>query len=279
MSDQPYQPIASDDDVQKQPSSPSEVVKKVIGILRTDEMRSVTSEEMPPTGRSARPDEVASTRTRQETSLTKTEKPLQSVASREVPKPVSSSSSSRTEDVPTPPPWALEQFFNGEVDLDLELNKRMPNLPMMSTLQFRALGANPQRHIATLTTQDNSASFLIETDQSTKVTHFSFVLGSMLTLRFMMDELSDADRTRWMDLMRRDGGGLSFLWGVNRWTRDYLICVNRRHHTNIFAFSPNRFEAGVRVTAPIMKQLTAWLHNAWTKPITPDDPDKPILTW
>jgi len=30
------------------------------------------------------------------------------------------------------PPWTLQQFFNGEIDLDVELAKRFPNMPMVN---------------------------------------------------------------------------------------------------------------------------------------------------
>jgi hypothetical protein len=175
------------------------------------------------------------------------------------------------------PPWTLEQFFNGEIDLDVELTKRFPTMPMMANVHFRTLGTKSGRRVATLNTQDNSASLVIDADMSSKVIQMSFTLGSMLTLRFSLAQLSDMDRTRWVDLMRRDQGGLAFLWGPNRWASDYLICISRK--TNFYAFSPNNFEAGIRLTPPVMKQLLDWLDEVWSELTQEDDDSSPLLTW
>ena len=43
------------------------------------------------------------------------------------------------------PPWTLQQFFNGEIDLDVELVKRFPSMPLMSTIHFRSLGTRTGR--------------------------------------------------------------------------------------------------------------------------------------
>ena len=67
---------------------------------------------------------------------------------------------------PDAPPWTLQQFFDGEVDLDVELSKRFPALPVMSEIRFRNLGTRSGRRVATLTTQDNSATLIIEADTS-----------------------------------------------------------------------------------------------------------------
>lgn len=181
--------------------------------------------------------------------------------------------------LPTQPPWALQQFFNGEIDLDVELAKRYPTMPMMSLVQQRVLGSNSGRRVCTLTAQDGSAALILDADPATQVVQFSFTLGSMITLRFTLESLSDADQKRWLELMRREQGGLAFLWGQARWENDYLICVSRRNHTNIFAFSPHNFDAGIRLTPPVTHQLLDWLQAVWT-PHTPDvDDSAPLLTW
>lgn len=175
-------------------------------------------------------------------------------------------------------PWVLQQFFNGEIDLDVELSQRFQNMPVMATINFRTMGTKSKRGVASLATQDNSAQMLIDVDGVSKVAQFSFSFGSMLTLRFMLDELSDVDRTRWLELMRRKEGGLTFLWGPSRWEHDYLICTVRRYYTNIYAFSPNKFEAVARLTPDVTKQLLDWLEGFW-KAAPPQEDTPPLLTW
>jgi|GEM_PF-911254 len=177
------------------------------------------------------------------------------------------------------PPWTLQQFFNGEIDLDVELSKRFPTMPMMALISFRTLGTTTGRRVATLTTQDGAAALILDADLRTKEIQLSFTLGSMLTLRFTLDTLSEMDRTRWLDLMRREQGGLAFLWGQNRWESDYLICISRKHHTNFFAFSPNRFEAGIRLTSTATRQLLDWLNEVWSADPQQKDDVPPLLTW
>ncbi|MCA9914417.1 MAG: hypothetical protein KC496_13775, partial [Anaerolineae bacterium] len=40
---------------------------------------------------------------------------------------------------PEKTPWTLQQFFDGEIDLDVELAKRFPSMPIMSKIDFRTL--------------------------------------------------------------------------------------------------------------------------------------------
>lgn len=177
-------------------------------------------------------------------------------------------------------PWTLQQFFNGEIDLDVELSKRFARMPMMASVRFRTLGAHSGRKVASLETQDGSASVIIDADKKTKVIQLSFTLSSMLTLRFMLANLSDADRSRWLELMRRQQGGISFLWGPDRWQDDYLICISRNNHTNIYAFSANSFEAAVRLTPNVTQKLLDWLDEIWQDdPSDESSDDQPLLTW
>jgi hypothetical protein len=180
---------------------------------------------------------------------------------------------------PVEPPWALQQFFNGQIDLDVELSKRYPAMPMLSIMQKRPLGEHPARRVCTLSVQDGAAALNLDADLNTRVVHFSFTLSGMLTLRFTFDTLSDADRRRWLELMRREEGGLAFLWGRQRWESDYLICISRRHHTSLYAFSPAGFDAGVRLTAQITRQMVDWLEEVWTQTSAQEDPPSPLLTW
>ena len=176
------------------------------------------------------------------------------------------------------PPWTLQQFFNGEIDLDVELARRFPTMPMMATLKTRSLGTNTGRKVAELATQDGAATMIIDADTASKVIQLSFTFGSMITLKFVMSDLNNMDRTRWVELMRRDTGGLAFLWGTTRWASDYLICISRKHFTNMYAFSPNNFEAGVRLTPTVTRELLDWLEKIWDEP-EPDDEPPQLLTW
>lgn len=177
-------------------------------------------------------------------------------------------------------PWALQQFFDGEIDLEQELLKRFPAVPIMTTIKFRTLGLNSSRKVATLSTQDSGASLIVDADVETKVVQLSFTFGSMLTLRYVLSDLPTNNRERWLELMRREKGGLAFLWNEDRWREDYLICVSREYSTNIFAFSPRNFESAVRITKNVTTELLTWLEDIWVNvPEISDDDDAPLLTW
>ena len=176
------------------------------------------------------------------------------------------------------PPWTLQQFFNGEVDLELELAKRFPKMPMMARIKFREVGTHSKIHSAALSTQDGSAGLTVDVDPKNKYVQMSFTIESMITLRFMLVSLSDMDRDRWLELMQREQGGLAFLWGPDRWQNDYIICLSRKYFTNMYAFSPNNFEAGVRMTPSVSKELLEWLERTWELE-APDDEPPPLLTW
>lgn len=174
------------------------------------------------------------------------------------------------------PPWTLQQFFNGEIDLESELSTRFSSMPVMSSIRFRGLGTRSTRGVAALATQDGAAQVTFDADKSSRVVQVSFTFGSMLTLRFVLRDL--VDRQRWLELMRRSEGGLAFLWGTARWENDYVICVSRRYYTNFYAFSPNGFEAAARFTPAVTKQLIDWLETYWSEDDQHDD-TSPLLTW
>lgn len=176
------------------------------------------------------------------------------------------------------PPWTLQQFFNGEVDLELELGKRFPKMPMMARIKFREVGTHSKIHSATLSTQDGSAGLTVDVDPKNKYMQMSFTIESMITLRFMLVSLSSMDRERWLDLMQREQGGLAFLWGPDRWQSDYIICLGRKYFTNMYAFSPNNFEAGVRMTPTVSQELLDWLDRTWQLE-APDENPPTLLTW
>lgn len=175
-------------------------------------------------------------------------------------------------------PWTLQQYFAGEIDLESELSTRFSSMPLMSLIKFRTLGTQTGRGVATVSAPDGSAEVIFDADKNTGVVHMSFTLGSMLTLRFSLTDLSFENRQRWLDLMQRDEGGLAFLWGPERWEKDYLICMTHKYFTNIYAFSPNNFSAAIRMTPDVTKQLLDWLQTYWQKNDSDDDTPK-LLTW
>lgn len=180
--------------------------------------------------------------------------------------------------MPASPPWTLQQFFDGEIDLDVELASRSQNMPVMSTIKFRELGTRSGRGVATISTSDGSAQVIFDADAVSRVVQMSFTYGAMLTLRFSLRDLSDMDRSRWLELMRRDQGGLAFLWGPARWESDYVICIVRKYFTNFYAFSPNNFEAAIRMTPDVSRKLLDWLEDFWKQPPSEDEPPA-LLTW
>lgn len=176
-------------------------------------------------------------------------------------------------------PWTLQQFFDGEIDLEAELAARTASLPIMSRIKTRNLGENSGRGVATISTQDGSAQAILDVDKESHVMRFSITVGTLLTLRFALDDLGRDNRKRWLELMRREAGGLAFLWGPERWGKDYVICVRRRYFTNFYAFSTNNFEAAIRMTPEVTVELLDWLEKFW--PDTQEDVDdsQDLLTW
>lgn len=174
-------------------------------------------------------------------------------------------------------PWTLEQFFKGKIDLDKELVARFPNMPLMTAVTFRDLGANTQRGVATLTSSDGAAMLVVDANAASKIVQFSYTYGSMVTLRFKLDNLSDMDRARWLDLIRRKQSGLTFLWGQSRWEQDYIICVSRKYYTSLLAFSKMGFESAVRIKPEVTKALIDWLEKFWKSDHKNEEP--PLLSW
>jgi hypothetical protein len=177
------------------------------------------------------------------------------------------------------PPWPLQQYFDGEVVLDVELGARFPNMPLMSNIHFRELGSRKSRGVATLSTSDGGAQIVIDADSDTHAIQLSFTYGSMLTLRFDLSHLSDADRDGWMSKMRRADSGVAFLWGAARWDRDYVLCLSHKYFTNIYAFSPSQFDSAARVTSEVTRRLLDWLEGYWKPKKADDQPSPTLLTW
>jgi hypothetical protein len=160
-------------------------------------------------------------------------------------------------------PWLVQQFMDGEIDLDAELTGRFPTMPLMSILRTRTTGSRTRRGVATLATQDGAAMLIAEVETESRALHLSFVMGSMLSLRFQIDSLKDDNRHAWLTDMRSKQDAPLFLWGETRWETDYLVCQKHKYFTNLFAFSPLHIEAGARLTPEVTRRLIDWLQGYW----------------
>lgn len=166
--------------------------------------------------------------------------------------------------IQSPVPTILHRFFLGEIDLDTELGKRFAGPPLLSEIKFRPADWQLAQHgTATMTSQDGSAALTVDGNRETGIVELSFTLGAMLSLRFTLMDLPEADRRRWLDLMRREQG-VAFLWGATRWERDYMIFVVRQYTSRAYSFSPNRFESAICLTSDVLTQFLDWLENFWS---------------
>ena len=165
----------------------------------------------------------------------------------------------------TKAPVELMEFFTGEIDLDTELAKRYAHAPLLSQGSFRPSkpGSDVKRKaVAILTSQDDSAMVTVDMFLETQALEITFTLGSMVSMRFMVGAIETGERQRWLELMRRSNG-IAFLWTKQRWEEDYLIFVVRENFARVYAFSPKRFEAAIRITPEIVDKLVNWLEAFW----------------
>jgi hypothetical protein len=177
--------------------------------------------------------------------------------------------------IQTSAPITLQQFFSGEIDLDTDLARRFSNAPLLSHGRFLPGPGEPVRRQASamLSSNDDSATVGVDaplprgTQAALEVT---FTLFGALALRFRLPLLEAPDRTRWLDLMRRDNG-IAFLWTRQRWEQPYLIFVVRERFARLYAFSPQGFEAAARMTPDVTEGLIGWLEGLWF----PDRQPKP----
>jgi hypothetical protein len=172
----------------------------------------------------------------------------------------------RLNDTPAPPaviPWALQGYFDGEIDLIQELAARYPQMPIMSLFHARGVEGRSPRGVAVIGTQDGAASLVVEIDVHSRAIQFSFILGSLLGLRFRPGALSRLDRAAWIEPIRREGGEVAFLWNAKRWEQDYLICSASKTFTYLFAFSPSGTQAAARLTPEATRRLLDWLAGYW----------------
>lgn len=160
-----------------------------------------------------------------------------------------------------PAPWILQRHFDGDIDLDKELNTRFYAMPVLSTFKARRLDAGFAT--AMLTTQDGAAALRVDVDVREETVDFVFILRSMLGLKFTFRQIGEGQRSRWLQLIRHQEASPAFFWGPTRWRSDYLIAVAHQYYTNLYAFSSNNFEAASRITPDVTAELLDWLGELW----------------
>lgn len=164
----------------------------------------------------------------------------------------------------TKTPWLIEQYLDGDIDLDAELSQRLPMMPLLSIIHFRETGRKHPRSVASLSTQDSAAALVIEVDVATSAIQFSFIHSAMLSLNFQPEGLSNKDRAEWLKHVRLRDKAPGFLWGQLRWETDYLISFAHKYYTTFYAFSPNNISAAARITPEATQKLVRWLDDLWS---------------
>lgn len=160
-------------------------------------------------------------------------------------------------------PATIKQFLRGEIDLDTELSRRFAHSPLMTSISRIPEDTQPaSRATATTISQDQAAIFTVDLYGDQDLLEATFTQNQMLALRFHLPAVGDYDKRRWLQLMRR-AGGVAFLWTSQRWDEDYLIFVTRPHFVRLYAFSPHRFEASVRLSKHVSQLLINWLEMRW----------------
>lgn len=160
-------------------------------------------------------------------------------------------------------PHLLQQFFTGRVDLDVELARRYPASPLLSSAQFSPEPGKRARYgFAQFSGQDGAASLSIEAHGTSGALNISFLLHNMIGVRFVIGATAEPYRKRFLELMRRQDG-IAFLWTRERWQSDYLIFVVREYFARVYAFGPNRFDGACRLTPEGINNLVTWLGGFW----------------
>lgn len=170
----------------------------------------------------------------------------------------------------TTAPAEIKQFFAGEIDLDDELGHRYANASLLSHVRFTPQPGNTfrQQRTATFSSQDDSMAMSIDAYPGLlpgTYLEFSFILFSTFALRFLLHPIPSTDARRWLELMQRDSG-ITFLWTLNRWEQPYFVSVIREHFARFYAFSPQGYEAAVRLTPDMVSALCTWLEGIWFPP-------------
>lgn len=171
--------------------------------------------------------------------------------------------------IATDAPIELRQFFAGEIDLDDDLSQRYVNAALLSHARLMQMPSRPPRYRATaiLSSQDDSVSMTADAFQDAGGAirlDFSFTLLSTLTQHFSLHDVPAPEARHWLELMRRDSG-ITFLWTHARWEQPYFVFVVREHFARLHAFSPQGYEASVRLTPDMVTLLCNWLEAVWLR--------------
>jgi hypothetical protein len=173
-------------------------------------------------------------------------------------------------------PYILQQFFLGKIDLDVELMKRFPGTPLLSSASFTpAPGKRARRGFAVFKSQDEAAAAVLDLQGTEGMLEASFLQRGMIGVRFNLGQVVETQRKRFLDLMHRPNG-IAILWTRERWESDYLVFVVRERFARIYAFG-DRYEAACRLPPDILNDMVKWFSGFWaTDAETPDaKPDDP----
>lgn len=162
-------------------------------------------------------------------------------------------------------PITIQQFLAGEIDLGSELGTRFAGSPLLSDIALSPKRPDPtRRHFAAIMTSQDKAAMVSIDVRANGGLEATFTYESMLSLRFDFGILEEHEKVRWLDLVKRKSG-VAFLWGKERWEKDYMILVMREQFARVYAFSTHRFEAAVRITPDVMGKWLDWLQVFWIK--------------
>ncbi len=160
-------------------------------------------------------------------------------------------------------PFLLRQFFTGKIDLDIELARRFPGAPLLSSTSFTpAPGKRARLGFAQLSGQDGAASLSIEIHGIAGTMEASFLLSGMIGVRFTFRAIADAKRHRFLEQLRRPNG-IEILWSRDCWEGDHMVFVIRERFARVYAFGAGQFEAACRLTPDGLDQLITWLSVFW----------------
>jgi hypothetical protein len=192
-------------------------------------------------------------------------------------------------------PYLLQGFFSGRLDLDVELTRRYPAPPLLSSMTFAPKPGQTRRHgFAQFTSQDTSSMMTVEIHGSGDTLEIGFLMYSMIGVRFTLESIGERNRQRFAESLDRAierDNGIAFLWTRERWERDYVIFVLRNGFGKMYAFGPGRVEAACRLTPDGVTQFRTWLGGFWKDsapppseppPAAPSQPSQPpdtTFTW
>ncbi len=161
-------------------------------------------------------------------------------------------------------PWLIEQHQYGRINIYEELTIRYPSLPLLTIIKTRESRSPSQPTLMVMSAPDGMAGLVAEVKPNTRQLQLAFTYGSVMTMRFVFDELNANVCIDWLDMLRRPQDGTAFLFTEARWEKDYLITVVRKKFACIYGFSRNGFEAAMRMTDEVKNHFHDALRRAWS---------------